>query len=196
LEKVSVQQRNELLQLINAVKRRLVQLDSMEVILTPLLLRESYDNYFNDQQIPITDEEHTLVCALVLDMPNLNQAVEYNILVRLNDYLSSMAHYFATQLLFQLHIPNEPVKYIYEESTVCPPKNTDSCPICLNDLKWRDAYRIGCGHHFCVKCIDTTIKQVTNTQRCPCPMCRAPVEKMYYYDMQKYSNNSNLTPIG
>jgi hypothetical protein len=173
------------------------QLEHMQVVLTPRILCDSYTAYFREAQIP--DEEHALVCAIVLDMPAINMVIEYIVLVRLECYLAHIIREITQQIMNYgqdirvqdiriIPIYVEPVKYVYEESNTPPPLNIDPCPICFDDLKWRDTYTTGCGHHFCQKCIQSTIKQIPNTTRCPCPMCRTPLEKLYYYDMQKYSS--------
>jgi hypothetical protein len=187
--------RHELQEKVTNVNMYIRQIDNMQVVLTPQMLRESYTAYFREAQI--SAEEHALVCAIVLDMPQVNMVIEYIVLVRLECYLAHILRQMIQQFMVQgQHIVRvrpiyvEPVKYVYEESnTPPPPTNTDSCPICFDDLKWRDTYTTGCGHHFCQKCIQSTIKQIPNTTRCPCPMCRTPLEKLYYYDMQKYTNN-------
>jgi hypothetical protein len=185
------QHRHELQEKVANVNMYIRQIDNMQVVLTPQMLRESYTAYFREAQIP--DEEHALVCAVVLDMPQVNMVIEYIVLVRLECYLAHILRQMIQQFMVQrqdiVRVRPIPVKYIYEESSVPPPTNTDSCPICFDDLKWRDTYTTECGHHFCQKCIESTIKQIPNTTRCPCPMCRTPLDKIYYYDMQKYTNN-------
>ena len=192
---VNVQQQYELQQMIASVNRLVGLVDHLRIILTPAMLCESYSAFFHDTNI--SGEEHAMVCAVVLDMPiymvHENNAIDYLVLVRINRYLTYIIRQTTDQLFDQLlttHIQPlivEPVKYVYTESTVPPPKNTDSCPICFDDMKWRDTYTTECGHHFCCKCIQATINQHPRTSRCPCPMCRTPLEQMYYYDMQKYS---------
>lgn len=184
------QHRHELQEKFANVNRYVRQIDNMHILLTPTMLYESYNEYFREADI--SDEEHIMVCAIVLDMPATNMVLEhmvidYLVLARIECYLANMIREITQQLLVQIIRPPEPVKYVYAESTVPPPKNTDSCPICFDDLKWRDTYTTECGHHFCQKCIESTIKQLPHTTRCPCPMCRAPLEQMYYYDMQKYA---------
>jgi Ring finger domain len=192
------QHRHELQEKVANVNMYIRQLDHMQVALTPQMLCESYAAYFREAQIP--DEEHALVCAVVLDMPQVNMVIEYIVLARLECYLANMIREITQQIMsygqdFRVQdirvipIYVEPVKYVYEESNTPPPLNTDPCPICFDDLKWRDTYTTECGHHFCHKCIQSTIKQIPNTTRCPCPMCRTPLAKLYYYDMQKYTNH-------
>ena len=178
------QHRHELQQMVANVNRYVHQLDNLRAVLTPQMLSESYTAYFREAQIH--DEEHALVCAIILDMPQVNMVIEFPVLSRIECYLANMIREITQQMMVQMIRPQEPVNYVYAESTVPPPKNTDSCPICFDDLKWRDTYTTECGHHFCQKCIQSTIKQLPHTTRCPCPMCRAPLEQMYYYDMQKY----------
>lgn len=190
------QHRHELQQTISNVNRYVRQLDNMRIVLTPTMLYESYNMYFNDEDI--SDEENTMVCAIILDMPSTNMVLEhmvidYLVLARIECYLTHILRQTTEQILVQMMTPQvqphivQPVEYIYTESTVPPPENTDSCPICFDDLKWRDTYTTDCGHHFCQKCIQATIKQLPSTHRCHCPMCRTPLEQMYYYDMQKYA---------
>jgi hypothetical protein len=215
------QHRHELQQKVINVNRYVRQLDHMRVVLTPRMLRESYNDYFREAQI--SGEEHALICAVILDMPAMNMVIEYNVLGRLECYLANMIREITQRIMVQdirvqdnrvqdnrvqdnrvVPIHEEPVIYIFDESITPPPLNADPCPICFDDLKWRDTYTTACGHHFCQKCIQSTIKQFPNTTRCPCPMCRTPLEQIYYYDMQKYTNNMDqklpiiidLTSIG
>ena len=178
------QHRHELQQMVANVNRYVHQLDNLRAVLTPQMLSESYTAYFREAQIH--DEEHALVCAIILDMPQVNMVIEFPVLSRIECYLANMIREITQQIMVKMITPPEPVNYVYAESSVPPPKNTDSCPICFDDLKWRDTYTTECGHHFCQKCIQSTIKQLPSTHRCSCPMCRAPLEQMYYYDMQKY----------
>ena len=200
---VQEQHRHELQQMVANVNRYVHQLDNLRAVLTPRMLHESYNDYYREARI--SEEEHALVCAVILDMPEINMVIEYNVLGRLECYLANVIREITQRIMLQniqvqdivrdiVRVPPIPVKYVYAESSVPPPKNTDSCPICFDDLKWRDTYTTECGHHFCQKCIQSTIKQLPHTTRCPCPMCRAPLEQMYYYDMQKYTNNMQKLP--
>ena len=46
-------------------------------------------------------------------------------------------------------------------------KETDKCPICLDEIGDKNSCVTECGHKFCLKCLSTALRE-KNT----CPMCR------------------------
>ena len=75
---------------------------------------------------------------------------------------------------------SSPVKYSYclfdsNENTQNLIEETVDCPICMENVKRHEISKIQCGHSFCTNCIDNTISRVNERQRCPCPICRTPI---------------------
>lgn len=60
---------------------------------------------------------------------------------------------------------------------------TIDCPICFETVSTPNISAPNCGHQFCTQCIRSTIKQYNARQRCPCPMCRAPIQNIVRKDI-------------
>jgi len=59
---------------------------------------------------------------------------------------------------------------------------TIDCPICFETVSTPNISAPNCGHQFCTQCIRSTIKKYNARQRCPCPMCRAPIQTIIRKD--------------
>jgi hypothetical protein len=60
---------------------------------------------------------------------------------------------------------------------------TIDCPICFETVSTPNISAPNCGHQFCSQCIRNTIKKYNAGQRCPCPMCRAPIQNIIRKDL-------------
>ena len=89
-----------------------------------------------------------------------------------------------------IEVQNEEEKETEENNTVY---ESETCCICLENIKKTNTCTTKCGHQFCLTCLFDNINS-TNDGKLDCPMCRKNVYQMdmKHSQIQRYKNMTDL----
>jgi len=142
-------------------------------------IRELYIQYcaqfMEDETNPPPTEEECQILMSSIQNHFITQNVSYYLAKRLYNFIVAMHHqYFGIAPNSQAN--SVEIKYVVTRKTISLPIEID-CPICMETKKTPDILTTTCSHQFCKDCI-TSLVNKTRTQRCGCPLCRAPMYKL------------------
>jgi len=137
-----------------------------------------YRNYcaqfiINETNPEPTEDECAMLCNMIY-MRQISPHLQYHTAKRFYNFISyRYAEYLRTA-------PTNPetnqIKYVITRKVTGELTQID-CPICMETKQTPHILTTTCGHQFCWDCIYTVLNKRTS-QRCVCPLCRAPVYKL------------------
>ena len=77
--------------------------------------------------------------------------------------------------------------YVYLKNAIATLKQTDTCPICLDDIE-DDIAITKCGHKFCKDCIYEYVEQITRDANTKCPKCNVAISVSDIYVLMQEDN--------
>uniref|UniRef100_A0A6C0K2H6 RING-type domain-containing protein n=1 Tax=viral metagenome TaxID=1070528 RepID=A0A6C0K2H6_9ZZZZ len=145
----------------------------------PLLYRQYCSQFmYTETTPPPTEEECQLLCNIIQTRV-LNPNIPYHTVKRFHRFLlyRHLEYMSDPENRIDNNTSNDNViKYVITRKTIAIPIEID-CSICMETVKTPDILTTTCGHQFCRDCITSFVNK-TRTQRCGCPLCRAPIYKL------------------
>jgi len=142
-------------------------------------IRELYIQYcaqfMEDETTPPPTEEECQILVSSIQNRHITQNISYYVAKRFNNFIMAMYRQFIG--VGNTNQANSAeIKYIITRKNITIPIEID-CPICMETIKTPNILTTACSHQFCRNCI-TSLVNKTRTQRCGCPLCRAPMYKL------------------
>jgi len=135
----------------------------------------------------------------------LNEGIRANLHITMNNYIYSFCNiinmYYSSRnplmpkLLLDSTLMNnvtDNIQFILQP--VCSPPQQENgepdrepeCSICYSAFPETEFIKTGCKHEFCYECVCGVIKSNMSKKTLPCPMCRTPVNHLYFQHPDKH----------
>lgn len=82
--------------------------------------------------------------------------------------------------------------YTFLQNAIDNINETDTCPICLDDIQNDQIAITKCGHKFCNECIHEFINEIAKTSQVKCPKCNIPINTSDIYLLLQNSPQKNI----
>lgn len=158
-------------------------------------LTEFYNTQFQSGTIANVDQEIMQFLHLCdtqsMEPTNYTPFPSYGALTRWMRFLNETTRRYMAQMHARNHPPQAIVQtYTYIKRRIAGPSQDSQesidCPICMETVETPTISETNCGHKYCTTCIRNTIKKFNPHKRCPCPMCREPIQTI----VRKYVETS------